>query len=309
MAKAKKSKSDKARWELPAWVWRVGMYVLLLAALGGGMLFGLRQLTRHVGQLAFRPEPPRVVLMTRPAWMSDFLVKQLSDMARPKGSSSALDGRVVQEIHDMLSASPWVKQVRSVRRAYGEQPGDVILVDCDFHTPVALVQRGERFHLVDADGVLLPDYYTSDMVPQIVYGRDGRTTIRVIEGVWSDPPRPGRTWPGADLRAGLDLARLLHGRPYAEELLKIDVSNFEGRVTPREAQLVLVTRHGTEVRWGRPVNARDFFVEVPVARKLEYMQQVHAQFGRVDGNWPWIDIRFDQITYPSESRSARIGGR
>jgi hypothetical protein len=93
--------------------------------------------------------------------------------------------------------------------------------------------------------------------------------------------------------------KLLHGLNFADEILRVDVSNFGGRVSAKEAQLALGTRYDTQIRWGRPINAKDFFVEVSPAQKLAYLKQVWEQFHRVDGNQPWIDIRFDKITYPS----------
>jgi len=79
----------------------------------------------------------------------------------------------------------------------------------------------------------------------------------------------------------------------------VDVTNFAGRKDQKEAQIVLVTRYGTEVRWGRPVSSKDFFVEVAPTQKLSYLQAIYEEVGRVDGNHPWIDIRFDAVTYPS----------
>jgi hypothetical protein len=269
----------------------------------------LHMLKQHVERrLVFPTTPPKVVLLNRPAWMSDFLADQLASTARPKGTHSALDQRVLVDVYEVLTSNPWIREVRQVRRAYGEGPGDTIEVDCNYYTPVALVQHKGKFWLVDAEGVLLPESYTGDMVPRIVYGRDGQTNIRIIEGVWSDPPHPGRKWPGQDLRAAIDLVRLLHGRYYTEEILKVDVANFEGRKNIREAQLVLLTKHGTEIRWGQPINAKDFFVEVSAAQKLERLRGLFDQHQRVDANQRWLDIRFDKVTIPSEPRTAQANG-
>jgi hypothetical protein len=139
--------------------------------------------------------------------------------------------------------------------------------------------------------------------------------LRVIEGIAQPPVESGQKWNGEDLQAALDLVKLLHRQSYAEEIVMIDVSNFAGRVDQKEAQISLVTRHDTEIRWGRPINARDFFVEVPTAQKLKYMQDIHAQYGRVDGGRRWIDIRFDRITYPldgaagGDNTTARIAAQ
>ena len=138
----------------------------------------------------------------------------------------------------------------------------------------------------------------------MVFSADGTTHIRLIEGVRHVPPRDaGQTWPGEDLAAGLDLVTHLYGQSFAQEIVKVNVANFGGRVDPREAQVVLVTRYNTEIRWGRPWGATDAFVEVAPERKVQYLRRVLAEYGRVDARQPWIDIRFDKITYPDPAEA------
>jgi hypothetical protein len=196
--------------------------------------------------------------------------------------------------------------VNEIRRAYGKRPGDTIEIDCEYRVPLALVHWKDYYWLVDSEGVKLPEQFTAKQLPQVIYGRDSKLLFRVIEGVRQPPVESGRQWMGDDLVAGLTLAQYLAGQPYTEEVVRIDVSNFGGRDNAKEAQLVLLTKRGSEVRWGRPVNAKDFFIEVSVAQKLDYMRRVYNQFGRVDANQAWIDIRFDKITYPSSEPQARI---
>jgi hypothetical protein len=131
----------------------------------------------------------------------------------------------------------------------------------------------------------------------------------IIEGVARPAPKnAGQKWTGEDLHAALDLEALLldpANQPFTHEIRKINVANFGGRHDPREAQLVLYTRYGTEVRWGRPVKAADRFIEVDPGRKIDYLRHVYKDYGRVDANQPYgIDIRYDKITYPSLDPSA-----
>jgi hypothetical protein len=108
------------------------------------------------------------------------------------------------------------------------------------------------------------------------------------------------------------MVKLLYGKPYADEVERISVANYAGRQDPREAQLVLITRYQTQVRWGRPVNAKDYFVEVTPAQKLEYMAKIVQQFGRVDAKHSAVDLRFDRVTYPSidtQGDQANTGGQ
>jgi hypothetical protein len=272
----------------------LALFVVILA-----IVTGLYVLRNHVAKnLTFVIDPPRIVLKNRPEWMGDYLAQQIVRSVRPTGMHSATDKQVLEETYAALQANPWVSDVNHVRRVYGEQPGDTIEIDCEFRAPVALVKWGIYYWLVDGNGVKLPEQYTADLVPKVVLDRNRRTAIRIIEGIGTPPPETGHRWPGDDLVAALDMIKLLFGRPYANDIVKIDVTNFAGRVDVREAQVVLVTIWDTQVRWGRPVNAKDFFIEAPVARKLQDLQDVYARFGRVDAKQPWIDIRFDKITHP-----------
>jgi hypothetical protein len=273
----------------------IGAVVCIVALCGG-----LHALRNYVEQRVVFPDaPPKVVLVNRPAWMSDFLADQIESLARPIGTHSTFDRQMLVDAAKMLEGSPWIRQVKQIRRAYGNKPGDTLEIDCEYRAPIALVHWKDYFWLVDGEGVKLPEQFTADQVPRIIQGRDKKMNIRVIEGVDRPPPESGQKWIGDDLAAGLDMVRLLFGRPYAEEIVKVDVANFSGRRDPREAQVVLVTKYNTEVRWGRPANAEDYFIEVSTAQKLDYLRQIYEQFHRVDGHRAWIDIRFDKITYPS----------
>jgi hypothetical protein len=272
---------------------------------------------RYVARrLAHPTAPPTVVLKNRPVWMSDILAEQITRLARPAVAHSAFDHQMLVDVTEALRGNPWIRKVRQVRRAYGKLPGDTLEIDCDYRAPVALVHWGDYFWLVDGDGVKLPEQFSAQQVPRIIVGQDRRINIRVIEGVKQPPPESGRKWTGDDLAAGLDMVKLLFGRPYVEEIVKVNVANYDGRIDQKEAQLVLVTKYGTEVRWGDPLAARNSF-EVTPARKLENMRRVHEMTKRIDGQKRWIDVRFldDAVTFPSTEVSGegdsgrKIGAR
>lgn len=279
--------------------------VLLVVVCGVGLYY----LRRHVEtKLAFPAKPPTVVLKNRPTWMTDILADQITRLAQPLVSHSSFDKQMLEDTYAVLKANPWIKQIRSVRRVYGQAPGDTLEIDCDYRAPIALVKSGDLYWLVDGEGVKLPEGYTRDHVAQIVVGSDRKINIRIVEGVEKWPPETGKKWVGADLAAALDMVKLLYGLPYAEEIVKVDVHNFDRRRNDKEAQIVLMTKYGSEVRWGQPISAVDFFTEEPVSRKLAYMKAIHEEYKRVDGNHRWIDIRFGQPTYPSgEAPSAVVG--
>ncbi|MFN4243589.1 MAG: hypothetical protein ACK4PI_10175 [Tepidisphaerales bacterium] len=274
----------------------------VVAALGVTAVgLGVLRLQRQVEQrYAHTGLPPRVVFREQPAWMNEALATRLLSIAQPVAASSVFDPAVLRDIHTRLLSDPfsrrWVREVRAVRRVYGFQPGDTIEIDAAFRTPAAVVRRAGAFYLVDGEGVLLEDI-APEQVTRVLLAPDGRLVLRVIDGVTRPPPEPGQSVP-ADLSAGLALAKLLHDRTFARDIVKVDVSNFNGRQDPTAAHLRLVTRHGTEIRWGRPLGTPHNFGEVDDARKLLYLDRIHAEFGRPDARRPWVDLRFDRPLWP-----------
>jgi hypothetical protein len=286
---------------------KVALNLTILLALAAGGMAGyvyLRDYVEH--KLTFPADPPRVVLKNRPGWMSDFLADQIVQRVQPATAESSFDQQTLVNVYDILKHDPWIREVRQVRRAYTHKPGDTIEIDCDYRAPIALVRYGDVYALVDGEGVKLPELFAAGQLPKIMFGQDGRMNIRVIEGVTRPPPEPGRKWISDDLSAGLELVQLLCDKPYAEEILAVNVTNYAGRLDPREAWLILITRDHTEVRWGRPRSASDaVFTEVPWHRKLEYMDKIVAQYHRVDAGHTAVDLRFDRVTFPSEDLQSR----
>ena len=299
----KSAASAKKRRRVPGWARHgvaVGVFVAMLVA-------ATVYTKRYVDQQVAAPTGPlNVVIKNKPVWMSDFLAQQIEQTV-PRESSSSFDRGLLEAAAKRLAANPWVDDVRSVRRVYGQRPGDTLEIDCAFRAPIALVQWGNYYWLVDGEGVKLPEQFTAAHVPMLVVGRDGHTNIRVIQGVRQPPPHTGETWSGQDLSDGLGLAKVLYGHPYTDALVAIDVANDQGRVDPREPQLVCRTKEMTEVRWGRPVNAEDALAEVPAEQKLDELRRIVKQYGRVDAGQPWVDLRYDKITYPTATPPTAAG--
>jgi hypothetical protein len=300
MPKPKKPKTTRVKDPQRAASLRRGLMHTLAAMVFAGLLgAGYVSMRRYVErEVAFSQRPPTVVLKNRPPWMSDALAIQIINSVRPWGAHSAFERQLLIDTTAVLQKSAWIKQVNQVRRAYGRQPGDTLEIDCEYRAPIALVHWKDYFWLVDGEAVKLPEQFTAEQLPAIVVGPNGHLNIRIIEGVGEPPVESGQKWTGEDLNAALDMAKVLYGQTYADEIVKVNVANFAGRVNPRDAQITLVTRYDTEIRWGQPVNAKDFFIEIPPSRKLELLGQVFAEYHRVDGGRPSIDIRVDKITYP-----------
>ena len=277
----------------------------------GTAAWGYLRTRGHVEKhVAFGRMPPNVVLKDRPLWMSQGLAQKIVRVAAPEVAHSAFDHSLLVNTAQMLAShpdtAPWIRKVKAIRRGYDKAPGDLIEIDCEFRAPVAAVKWMDYYWYIDGDGVLLPEQFNAAEVRRVLYDGSNRLNIRIIEGVASAPPESGQKWVGADLVAGIDMVKLLHGRACADEIERVNVANFAGRVDKNEAQVTLITRYQTQVRWGRPVNAQDdYFVEVTPDQKLQYMQSIVQQFGRVDANHSAVDLRFDWVTYPSGEAPTR----
>lgn len=292
---AKKSSIDQAA--LAQLLIKVTVSVILL----GGCAFAFVSMRQHVlADLAHPAAPPLLVLKNRPAWMSQALAEQIISSARPKTAKSALDHELVAEVGKTLEHSAWVRQVKQVKRVYGKSAGDTVEVDCEFRAPIALVAARNEYTLVDGEGFRLPEKFGPSTLPRILLGPDGKMNLRIVEGVAAAPPVfDGQKWAGDDLAAALDMVKLLYGRPFTEEIERINVANFKGRKNPRDAQIVLLTKYRSEVRWGEPVKL-SFYAELPPIQKLERLELICQKYGRVDGGHSWVDIRLDKVIYPAE---------
>jgi hypothetical protein len=285
------------------WVRRIIGHTLAGLALVGVVGGAFVVCKRYVEQRVILTDlPPRVVMKDQPKWMSDALAEQILSSIRPVTPAKADDHQLLVDRAALLANNPWVKKVKSVRRAYGNQPGDLIEIDCDYRAPVALVHWQDQYWYIDTEGVQLPDPLTPEQVSRLI--RPGQPMFRIIDGVAQPPSGPGRLWQGGDIQAGIEMVALLADVEEVNDIVKIDVSNYAGRISPNDSQINLVTRDRREIRWGQPPSSKAFFVEQRAERKLEFLKHAKRTTGRVDLNQPWIDLRFDSPTVPDPGRAS-----
>ena len=119
MAKIKKPKPMKVRKPMdPERARRMrvmGLHLSLAALLIGGIGAGYHYADTYVEQrVAFTRQSLIVILKNRPAWMNDFLVEQIAQIARPAAAHSAFDHKLLEDTADSLSRNPWIRKVHSV---------------------------------------------------------------------------------------------------------------------------------------------------------------------------------------------------
>ena len=287
---------------------RATLHLTIAATLTGGLAYAAMTGRRAIERADAVDAPPLTVeMLNRPGWMSDGLTRQIAG-AVPRLAASPFDQSVLKTAYDRLAANPWVRQVHGVRRKFGQSPGDTLVIDCDYRAPAALVRWGRYYWLVDNDGVKLPDPFTAADLPQATVGHDGRTSLRTVTGINLPPPESGRKWPGADVAAALDTAKLLYGKPYLDDVTEDRPDQLRRADRPVAAAGGAGDQtRGTQVWWGRPPSPgdRDYYVEVSVARKLATLAAVVKQYGRVDAGRAWLDVRFDTGLLPADDPAAK----
>lgn len=267
--------SPERRAALRRWALR-GAIALGVVASVGGVTWGMVELQRHVASLILTAQPrARGLLIPEvPASLRGTADLAVHDALAPLlDRTDWLDPELCRALSDAAAEVGWVKRVEHVRRlsdGYFE-------VRCRYRTPQAMAQYGTVFHLVDADGFVLPGSYTHD------------PTWILIQGVRATPPEPGARWEGDDLRAGLRLAALLHAQEFARQITAISVANHAGRRDPRASHVLLATDHaGRRIEWGSAPGEE--IEENTAAQKLALLAGNYRQTGRVDRHCAVIGV-------------------
>jgi len=258
-----KKKSGKSEWD----VRRTARGLMFLAMVGG--VVGV-SLAWHHGSQAIKghvrqntpPEilPAHIDLMNAPSWMTDAWQRQVCLTVAKYVSADPFDSRSLSIAAQALNLDPLVKQVVQVRRVAGGR----IQVFAEYRSPLALVETGNFYLLVDDEGVVLPTVYEARHLKQV--------DMPVILGVASQPPmNDGARWMGRDLQAGLELAALIEGETFSAEVLSIDVSHYQGD----HLQLYLITEAGP-VLWGMPPG-QELMIEAEADLKLARLRNLYEQ--------------------------------
>lgn len=202
-----------------------------------------------------------------------------------------LDPGLAERVGKSLS-DPSIGWVKSVDRVL-IRPDGVLAIRCTFREPVAYVQHNDACYLVDGEGVLLPGWYRLE---------DCATSkLLLISGVKDAPPTVGHRWPGQDLQSGLKLAGLIGHRAFRNQVDRIIVTNYDGRVDRKRPYIELATnRAGSRIWWGQPPSQEDG-TETTAEQKLALLDWLFQEHGRIDLNRAYVDIR----THPNSVSIAK----
>ena len=269
---------------------RIGLGIVAVGAIASGIAWGLDKLDRQVHAQPRFAGPPELVLPDVPEGLEPVIRQELGALASARWSDPQLCLRIGRQ----LEKNAWVRSVESVRRL----PTGRIEARCVYREPVALVQTGGEFVLIDEDCVRLPGRYPY------------RPSWVLIQGVSSVPPPAGQTWTPPDLAAAVAVLNRLADEAFADQVTAVRVHNYRGRIDARGAQIELATdRAGGRVVWGSAPGEE--VEENSAEQKLAILRRNHELYGRIDAGRQVIDVTTfpDRFTTPIEAASgSRLAG-
>lgn len=233
-----------------------------------------------------------VAYVAAPAWFDGKRRAEVSErVAMAVGDGSVLDPNRLAKARAALLTTGWFHSIEQVRLA--DDGG--FLVEATFVRPFAVVRHGEFDYLVDDEARLLPMQWTAGHRP---------ATPHYVAIVGTSAPNRGdygSVWPGADVAAGIELARLLQPKPWFAEVAAIDLSQYQS-----ERTLSLITRHNGRLMWGRAPTDRSV-AEVTPDAKLRTLDYLYATERRIDsGGGRTIDLRGDLVTVRADAPAGSV---
>jgi len=300
---------------------RKGSWAIVAVLLAAATVLGLKALEYRVleGHNSTGSSDFRIRLVDRPSWMPATLSEHIAEGLAACGGAF-YDERLVESVHALGQADPWIRRVVQVRKKRAEGPMlGAVEVRAEYRQPIARVLYNGQSYYVDAEGVRLPTAQipqwvvalgeTPDSPPrQVCYLDNGEVPpgvpaspihYIVIDGVAEPPCGAGQRWPGDDLVEGLRLVQLIRRRPYANQITVVDVRNHGSRISRSEPQLRMFAQVGhsrrTDIRFGRfPVDAGDYIVSPE--RKMSYLDiYADENNGLLAGRNDYIDLRYDEL--------------
>jgi hypothetical protein len=209
-----------------------------------------------------------------PAWADPELDDDVNRRLRALGPLSLLDVRFESKIRGALEGCPVVARVRRVRRQWPASYS----VDIIYRRPAVVIERAGKRILMTWDGVRLP----AGSYPSAV----GR--LYPIRGVIGDLPAPGQRLVNDAFDDGI--ATLQQLAPYLGELSGLGIVAIDvGEVRSSNLGVILRTRAGIDVWWGRP---RAVVGENTVETKVHYLLAAQERMDELKDFR--IDVRFDE---------------
>ena len=213
----------------------------------------------------------RVVVADAPDWLDASAIKEIESDAMEVVGEDPADKNLAQKVAAKLAGNIWIKKLPA-GGVINNYDGS-LSIRCEYRKPLAIVGSGGVWVRVDREALVLPGRFLRSGVPAGKY--------REILGVKSNPPAEGQVWTAEDLLAGVNILRLIDGKPFTKEITAIDVSNYRGRLNTYKSHIVMSTEKQSELRWGRAIGTEGR-IEVSYEMKLHHLEELFIRYGSLN---------------------------
>lgn len=294
---------------------KIALSIMFLTILIAGGAIGLIYMDRYVknavkedtgnGVLEIQKGPLK--LIGAPGWLNQDWKNTL--IAAADGKQFPLDQASAKDIAERLSTLSWLDNVQV------QTTPKYLEVRAIYRKPIGWVRLGRnRKVYLDVDRVVL------DYIPVTAIG------VIEIKGLASTQvPQPGQKWLAEDAAAAVELLNWLYtmdlhfqqekekqdngtvpllekiipGKPLADEIESIDVSNFAARKSRSASNIVLNITDGTKVYWGAAWGQGNVYFEADEKEKLARLYQFFMDHhNTLTGAAKYIELRWPQDSIP-----------
>ena len=184
--------------------------------------------------------------------------------------------------------SPWVRRVTDVRLVYPNR----VAVGLEVRKPVCGVPTadGRGIYLIDESGVRLPGVRSEPP-------RGLSRPFLTLTGVTGNAPEPGKVWSGQVWEGAAVAEELTELAPevlHAIDLVSMDVSNVGGRVDRIESEIVLLTKAGVRIHWGRSRHSKYADLEPDLETRFERLRHALKAYPRLAGV-RLVKLQYDEL--------------
>ncbi|MGD9692325.1 MAG: hypothetical protein AB7G17_12885 [Phycisphaerales bacterium] len=276
--------------------------VLLIGGMIGGVAFGVGALKDRVAEARSAPLRleiawPALAGDASRTWLPESARREITAAVMSKLTANPFDRGSLVRARKALLETGWFERVDRVRR----KTGGVVEIGAVWRTPGAVVRWEGKDYLVSSKGELLPLVYEA--------GDAGRSVL-VIEGVDVGPTRTsagavayGEAWPGASVRASLELMGVLRrafgaGAAWSQ-IAGIDASEFRTR-----GRLAIISDAGARIVWGAPPGKLAPGEQTTEQKLMRLARLASGPTGRIDSNERYLEIQGPHVFIDQSARMA-----
>lgn len=221
-----------------------------------------------------------------PSWAKVELLDEIKKIPAMDEEHSIFERGLTKKIAEAYSEKSWVAKVHHVKKEFPNK----IKIKFSLRKPFAVVKRGKSFYLLDGECVRLPEkyYYWPDGAPEALFIQSNKL---------SKAPAYWEKWDDAGIQAGVKLVKFLRKNEIhiLLNITTIDVSNVNTKLDSAKSDIVLITKKGTQIKWGRSSALGGYKTqgELSDTEKLQNLLSVAKAEGRNLSRMEYVDVRWD----------------